>query len=312
MPLNVAVVLNSRSGASLGAKLDAEGIAETLRQRGFEALPEPDDGRSLTERIDAALRRPGLQAMVVGGGDGTILCAAERLRGTGVALGILPLGTMNLLAKDVGVPLGVDEAIAALAGARRQRIDVGEVNGRLFLIKAVLGAPAKMARLREVKRGRMTMTDLARIGLASLRFLRQDPALTISIESGGERRRLRSRALAVVNNDFAEGFGQLFTRTRLDGGHLTLYAALNFTARKALRLGLGMAMGHWRNTPGLIRAEAGELTIDCPRRSLRVMLDGEVISLEPPLRFRLMPGALEILVPQTAADAGPNASPAGA
>jgi diacylglycerol kinase family enzyme len=310
--MKVAVVLNSRSGASLEAGLDVAIIAEALRHRGVDACAEPDDGRSLTERVDAALRRPGLEALIAGGGDGTILCAAERLQGTGVALGILPLGTMNLLAKDVGIPIGLDGAIAALAGARRQRIDVGEVNGRLFLIKAVLGAPAKMARLREVKRGRMSLTDLARICLASLRFLRQEPSLTISVESGGERRRLRSRALAVVNNDFAEGFGQLFTRTRLDGGHLTLYAALNFTARKALRLGLGMAVGHWRNTPGLIRAEAGELTIDCPRRSLRVMLDGEVISLQPPLHFRLLPGALEILVPQLAADAGPNASPAGA
>lgn len=303
--LNIAVVINPSSGAFLDGRITAEHVAERLADSGCAAVVEPNDGRGLTELVESAAKRPGIDALVVGGGDGTIVCAAEKLQGTGVALGILPLGTMNQLSRDVGIPGALEDAIASLSGGQRQRIDVGEVNGRLFLIKAVLGTPTKLARLREARRGRMTLRALLRIIAAAFRLLGRDPPLVVTLESGGERRRLRTRALAVVNNDFEEGLGQVFARSRLDAGHLTVYAALNLSARRALRLGLAMALGSWRRTPGLVRFETTEVTIESRRRTLRVMLDGELRQLRTPLRFRISPKALDILVP--AAKAGANA-----
>ncbi|MBV9078598.1 MAG: diacylglycerol kinase, partial [Methylobacteriaceae bacterium] len=96
----MAVVINAAAGSLVGRPEAPREVAAALDAAGYEAQVEADDGRGLVERIAAATRREGAEAVVVGGGDGTIACAAQALVGSPVALGILPLGTMNILAKD--------------------------------------------------------------------------------------------------------------------------------------------------------------------------------------------------------------------
>lgn len=299
--MRIAVVLNTSAGSLVGQDGAANDVAGLLTAAGYDALIEPDDGRSIAQRIEAAIGRPGADAVVVGGGDGTIACAAQRLAGTGMALGLLPLGTMNLLAKDLGVPTVIGQAVANLAQGSVREIDVGEVNGRVFLIKSVLGMPAKMARHRESKRGAMTLAHRIGFMVAILRHLYRCPPRSVALDIDGQRRRIRTRALAVVNNDYGEGFGQLFMRSSVDRGRLTVYVARNLSAWRMLRMGVGMAIGSWRNTPGLERYETDGLTIASPRRTLRVMNDGEVHLLTPPLIYSMRPKALRVIVPRPSA-----------
>ncbi len=229
--------------------------------------------------------------MAVAGGDGTLACAAQALTGREVPLGILPLGTMNLLAKDLGLPLDLDAAIAVLATGTMRAIDAGEVNGHVFLINSVLGLPARMARHREAKRGRMGFLDMVRMGAGLLRHLGRYPRERAVLTIAGETRRCasgRSRSSAATTG---KGWAR-FSRARgVDGGHLTLYLVETLSAARLVRLGLGFAIGEWRRLPDLERHETDALTLDA-RKALRVMNDGEVVLIAPPLRYRLRASAL--------------------
>ncbi|KQQ23453.1 diacylglycerol kinase [Methylobacterium sp. Leaf123] len=296
--MRIVLVANAASGAFADG-LTPDAIRARLRAAGLDLAPEPDERLPLPERLRAALRVEGITAVAVAGGDGTLNCAAGMLAGSGVALGILPLGTMNLLAKDLGIPLDLDEAIAVLAAGRTRAVDVGRVNGHVFLINSVLGMPARMVRHREAFRGRrLGVPALLRLAVAMLRHLGPYPRLSAVISADGRRRRLRVRLLAVVNNDYAEGPGKILKRSQVDGGELTLYIARRLSPWRLARLALGFGLGRWRDEPGLERGAAARIVVSARRRALRVMNDGEVRLIAPPLRYRLMPRALTVIVPE--------------
>ncbi|WP_043363314.1 diacylglycerol kinase family protein [Belnapia sp. F-4-1] len=306
----VAVVINARSGGLLGRERAAEEVAERLAAAGLapsilHEAEEPDLGR----RLDQAVAL-GMDAVVVGGGDGTIAAAAQRLVGTGIALGILPLGTMNMLAKDLGIPLGLEAAAEALAHGEVRAIDVAAVNGHVFLCLSVLGLPTAIGRHRERHRG---TGGQVRLMLAALRtMLRYRPMRLRLALDGTVEQPVFLRALAVANNAYAEGFGAFFSRTRLDRGELFLYQAREFGPWWIARMLAAMALGRWRRRPELDERPAQEIIIHSRRRSLRVMNDGEALLLAPPLRYAIQPGALRVVVPAAVAAAPHRAATAEA
>ncbi|KMO23805.1 diacylglycerol/lipid kinase family protein [Methylobacterium indicum] len=292
----IVLVANVAAGSLVDGGLTPDALRSRLDAAGLTVVPEPRPDAPLPERLAAAAELPGIDAVAVAGGDGTLACAAQALTGREVPLGILPLGTMNLLAKDLGLPLDLDAAIAVLATGTMRAIDAGEVNGHVFLINSVLGLPARMARHREAKRGRMGFLDMVRMGAGLLRHLGRYPRERAVLTIAGETRRVRFRTLAVVCGDYREGLGQVLSRAGVDGGHLTLYLVETLSAARLVRLGLGFAIGEWRRLPDLERHETDALTLDA-RKALRVMNDGEVVLIAPPLRYRLRASALRVLVP---------------
>ncbi len=287
---------NVAAGSLIDGGLTPEALRERMQAAGLAVVAEPRPDAPLPERLEAAATMPGIDAVAVAGGDGTLACAAHVLIGRDMPLGILPLGTMNLLAKDLGIPLDLDAAIAVLATGIVRTIDAGEVNGHVFLINSVLGLPARLARHREAKRGRMGLSDLLRMAAGLLRHLGRYPRERAVLTLGGRMRRVRFRTLAVVCGDYREGFGEVLSRAGVDGGHLTLYLVETLSAARLVRLGLGFAIGEWRRLPELERHETDALTLDA-RKALRVMNDGEVVLIAPPLRYRLRASALRVLVP---------------
>jgi diacylglycerol kinase family enzyme len=193
---------------------------------------------------------------------------------------------------------------------------VAEVNGRVFLCNSVIGLPVTLGRHRERHRGASGLLDRLRWAAASLRSIwRYRPLrLDITIDGDGRVRRLVTRAVAVANNAYAEGIGQMFARQRLDRGELVLYLARRFGVWWAVRMLLAMALGAWRDSPDLDARAAAGLTIRSRRRRLRVMNDGEGLLLAPPLRYAIRPLALRVILPaaSVAADAPASPVPGGA
>ena len=292
----IVLVANVAAGSLVDGGLTPEVLGKRLEAAGLDVVAEPRPDAPLPERLEAAATMPDIDAVAVAGGDGTLACAAQALTGKQVPLGILPLGTMNLLAKDLGLPLDLDAAVQVLATGTVRAIDAGEVNGHVFLINSVLGLPARMARHREAKRGRMGVLDVVRMGAGLLRHLGRYPRDRAVLTLAGESRRVRFRTLAVVCGDYREGLGQVLSRAGVDGGHLTLYLVETLSAARLVRLGLGFAVGEWRRLPDLERHETDALTLDA-RKALRVMNDGEVVLIAPPLHYRLRASALRVLVP---------------
>jgi diacylglycerol kinase family enzyme len=299
--VRVAVVLNRSAGSLLGRDEAEAEVARHLAAAGLDAMLVPDRAEGLAARLDHAIAQ-GAEAVVVGGGDGTIAAAAARLVGSDTALGILPLGTMNMLARDLGIPLELHAAADALARGEIRGIDVAEVNGHVFLCNALIGSPSWLGRHRERHRGRASLRTRLAFAVAGLRAEWRHRPMRLSVAlDGGRLVRLWTRALAVANNRYAEGFGLVMTRRRLDAGELTLYVARRYGLWWWVRLLSGMLLGTWRGARLVHERAARAVVIHSPRKALRVMADGEALVLAPPLAFRIRPRALRVIVPGGAA-----------
>jgi diacylglycerol kinase family enzyme len=291
------VVMNPNAGTALAMGLDAEALAERFAVHGQQVSIDANIDLPLTERVQRALESEA-DVIIAAGGDGTATALAESLVGTSKTLGILPLGTANLMARDLSVPLDLDEALEALLEMRPRLIDVGEVNGRIFLHKVVVGFVPAIAAGREHIRGRTGLA--AQIGFFRyfLRRLARAKRMALEIAPGdGQVRVERVQAVAVANNSYDEGFGHVFSRPRLDAGHLSLYIMRHITLRDVVRLSAEMLLGRWQDDEALQIETVNEVTLRTTRTTIMVMIDGEVESMTVPLRFRIRPLALSVLAP---------------
>lgn len=311
---HLPVVLNGAAGALLEQTDAAESLHEFFRLAGFEPEFVPLDAGSLPERIAQAaeMARDTGGMMVVAGGDGTVACAAAALSGTEIILGVLPFGTMNLLAKDVGLPVGAPgEAIRVLVEGAPRRVDVGEVNGQVFLCASMLGLPTKLARHREAGRRRRLPPWQLWPGFlrAALRGMVRYAPLRIAMTlDHGPAIRLRVPSLTVTVNRLDDGSGRLFGRSGLDGGTLAVYAIRRLQVRDVIRLGWRLMTGRWKRDAAVDETVAREVEIHAPGETIRVMNDGEGTLLEPPLRYRVRPGALRVMAPRVPDTTGSTAA----
>jgi YegS/Rv2252/BmrU family lipid kinase len=291
------VILNANAGTANAIGITAEGLQALFKENGMDAIIDDESEVGMAVRIERAMKS-GAGTIVAAGGDGTITALAAALVDTDRQLAILPLGTVNALAKDLKVPLDLPSAVAALQTSESRRIDVGEVNGRIFLHKVVIGLIPGMAAGREKIRGRYDVS--AKIGFLRYFFRRLARAkrMAVAIETdNGARRVERVQALAVASNAYDEGLGQFFSRQSLDRGTLTLYVLSHFTLGNFLRLTTGMLMGHWQDDKALRMESVKTVTITTHKSLMKVMFDGEVESLQTPLQFAIRPLALTVLVP---------------
>jgi diacylglycerol kinase family enzyme len=297
------ILLNTRSGAAATGAVTPEALQAYFSERGETVSIDADTSIPFAKRLQRAASSPA-RVLLAAGGDGTATALAQVAIETGKTLAILPLGTANLLARDLAIPLVVEKWLEELETMQPRRIDVGEVNGRIFLHKVVIGAVPGIALAREQIRGRADLA--AKLGFFSY-FVRRLSRLRrfaaeITPESG-EPRIERVQSIAVANNDYAAGIGQVFTRPRLDAGTLSLYVVRHLNFADALRLGAGMLMGTWRTDEAIEIENVKSVVIRTRSRRLNAMVDGEVVGLQGPLTFRIRPLALSILAPVPAAHA---------
>ena len=291
----VAVVLNGKAGALLDQADCGEMLQYALVEAGLDAEFIPQEAGTLPERVQRAAGS-GADAVIVAGGDGTVACAGHALAGGDVPLGILPYGTMNLLAKDLGLPIGdLPAALKAIAAGKVRAIDVAEVNGHSFLCASMLGLPAHLGRTREETRG-SSVRLWSRMARAAMRLLHRGHRLRLTLRLDGRPVRVRAGSLTVTVNPINEACGRAFGRTSLDGGMLAVYHIDRLGMKEALRLAMRMVLGRWRHDAAVVEHQAAAVDI-LGRQSLHVMNDGELTLLQPPLHYCLRPGALRVLVP---------------
>ncbi|QJE72664.1 diacylglycerol kinase family lipid kinase [Aerophototrophica crusticola] len=297
--MRLSVVLNSGAGSLLGRSPD-EAVAEV--EHAFQAAGHHVQcAMAPGHDIAAAIRRAvesDAEVVVVGGGDGTIATAAHILAGTGKALGVLPLGTMNLLARDLGLPLELKGAIEALADGVVEPMDMAEVNGRPFLNNSVLGLYPRMVQVREHHRGMQGISKWPAMTLAFLKTLVDYPKLEVVLETEEGTKRLLTPMLAVANNAYDEGMGPIPARSSLNQGVLGIYVGKHQNRLQFLRLFGRILAGRWGADPQLDVYRLREVTVHSRRRTLRVANDGEVHWMLTPLRYRIVPGGLMVWRPR--------------
>ena len=303
MPQALPVLVNARAGS---AEHDPEALTQRFKSLGIEAdvrvARDGDHLRALAK--EAASTSP--PTIVAGGGDGTISTVAAVLAGSEITLGILPLGTLNHFARDLGLPLDLDGAARVVATGTAKAVDLGDVNGRTFLNNSSLGIYPGIVRDREKQRRELGRHKWHALFWATMTVLRRSPFLAVRLKVDGEEATRRTPFVFVGNNAYQiEGFA-LGQRPTLDAGVLSLYLTQRRSRMQLAGLGLRALFGRLRQANDFEALTARSIRVETRHSRLLVALDGELAVMQTPLDYSLRPGALRVLVPASLARTPPE------
>jgi YegS/Rv2252/BmrU family lipid kinase len=293
---SISVILNHAAGSAGG-----DGAGADL-QRKCEALGLQADvvaigaGVDIAAEVERAVGR-GVQAVVAGGGDGTVNAVASCLAGTDTPMGVLPLGTLNHFAKDLAIPADLDQALAVVARGRPARVDVAEVNGRVFVNNSSLGLYPEIVRDRELQCSQFGRGKWTAMLSASLHALQRNHPMWLRIEVDGETLVRRTGFVFIGNNEYCMSGLHIGERPTIRDGRLSLYVTRRTDRMALARLALRALLGRLEQAEDFETMDAASVVVRTARRHVRVATDGEVRLMDAPLHYRIRPGALQVLLP---------------
>ena len=257
----------------------------------IDAVP----GASVRDAAERAVR-DGFSIVAAAGGDGTLNAVASVVAGSAATLGVLPAGTLNHFAKDLGIPLALDRATETILHGRTVCVDAGEVNGRLFLNNSSLGTYPSLVLEREQQRRGGRHKWVAH-GVAALRVWQRYRRVQVEYEVDRQRRTVLTPFVFVGNNDYTLEGTTIGGRAVLDSGHLQVCMAPGMTRRDVVHALFAALAGRLAGVERFEVIRASEFAIHTRRHRLLVSLDGELAVLASPLRYRTRPGVLKVRVP---------------
>lgn len=298
--MRIHAIINGKAGTLIDqdpvefAKVIEEGLSIGAHDAKVELL-EPEDIPAATERAVNS----DIDVLAVGGGDGTINATAAMLVDKDIALGIIPLGTINLLARDLEIPFEPEKAAAIIATGEKRPIDVASVNGSLFLCSSLLGIPIQMAERRQALRGKAFPERFGGYYTMIKDFLSNRSRFSVEVDDGRKLRKVMAMSIAVSNNPLAPAVGAIPKRESLDMGKLALYLSKHETgAAMGWSIARRMA-GRWDEDPEIEEVIADQITLHSKRRHVRLSNDGEIVEVTTPLHYRIKPRALNVMMPQS-------------
>jgi diacylglycerol kinase family enzyme len=307
--VKLLVLINAGAGSARGQDCGAK-VSAAFERHGIDAtirlLPGAEIASATRDfaKAQSAGRPAGEQALAVAGGDGTIGAAASAFAGTDLPLGILPLGTLNHFAKDLGLPLDVAAAAGIIAAGRTRKVDVAELNGRVFINNSSIGLYPFMVAQRNARQRQSGMSKLLSTFPAMLETLRQATWHRLEIAAAGPRQRVRTACVFVGNNPYEVGLAAFGSRLRLDRSELDIHVIRQQSRLGVLLLPFKIALGMVDRERDVQVLRSPELEIVTRRsRSLQVSLDGEVVTMATPLRYRSRPSALRVFCGASRPDA---------
>ena len=238
----------------------------------------------------------GSRLVAAGGGDGTVNAVAGALAGTATALGVLPIGTFNHFARDVGVPLDLEAAVRNLFTGQIREVDVGEVNGRVFVNNSGIGLYPRIVRQREAQQRHGHVKWVAFLLAVGSVLRRYSPVrVTLSVDEAETLAR-RTPFLFVGNNKYGLVGLEIGTRANLDSGRLWVCMASRTGRRNLIRMALKTPMGR-ESDHELDAFEAQEIWVHPETKRVNVSTDGEISMMGAPLHYRIRPRALGVVAP---------------
>lgn len=297
------VVFNRASGAG-----DRDEVGPAVSRacasagRRCELMPVEQPGL-LAEVARAAVHRALAQGgiVVAAGGDGTINCVANAVLGSGCRFGVLPRGTFNYFARTHGIPADLDGALHVLLTESAVPVQVGLLNGRVFLVNASLGLYPQLLEDREGWKQQFGRSRLVALGAGIRTLLRGHRSLRLDVELAGQRRRVRTPTLFVGNNALQMEQVGLPEARAIDDGHLA-GVMLKPVGRLALLSMLARgAFGRLGEVDEVQNFSFRRLTVQARTlgaRHIKVATDGEVLRMPLPLTFEVAPHPLMLIRPK--------------
>jgi YegS/Rv2252/BmrU family lipid kinase len=293
----VSVLLNRGGGTIAADPSIPDKVAAAVKAAGIDADIELIDGGECEVRAKAIAER-GDKLVIVGGGDGSISAAASTLAGSDTVLGVLPLGTLNHFARDLGIPTDIEDAAKLIAAGTERRVDVAEMNGSVFINNSAIGLYPLMVRDRDVQRKRFGRSKRLAMIVASARTLARFNHQRLTLTVNDEQARVDTPLLFVGNNDYRLDIAGPGQRESLDDGELSVFVMRKKTRRGLIAASIRALFNRARDDDMVQLDGVQRLRVDSHRRQLAVSLDGEVIRAEPPLDYRIRKGALRVIAPE--------------
>ena len=292
----MVVIVNAGSGSVDGdGKVDA--IEQGFKDIGLDADIHMANPKKTLSAIAREAAEGDAAIVVAAGGDGTVSAVANSLVGSQKMLGVIPLGTLNHFAKDLGIPPDIADAIRVISESVVCEIDVGEVNGRYFINNSSIGLYPRIVRKRK-QQERLGRGKWWAAAWAGWRFLWLSPFLKVRLELEDNQLRRKTPFVFVGNNQYEMDLYNIGRRLRLDQGKLSVYL-LHRSGRTGLILLIARTIfGMLRQAKDFEEFRTKSLTIETRRKRMLVAFDGEVDVMETPLEYRIHPKKLRVIVPR--------------
>jgi diacylglycerol kinase family enzyme len=284
-------VLINRGGGSVGER---ELVEQALSGAGIDSEIHWLEGSELPKAAKAAVS-DGAKMVVAGGGDGTISAVAGALAGTKTKLGVLPLGTLNHFARDLGIPTELEDAAKLLATGEARAVDVADVNGRVFVNNSAIGLYPLMVLDREAQQAHLGRSKRWAMAIAAARTLFRFSHRRLTLTVNDRTAVVDTPLLFVGNNAYKMDLPGAGTREAMDRGELFV-----LVLRRKSRLGFCLAsaralFGRARRDDAVRIDGVETLKVGSSRHSIAVSLDGESLHMKPPLQYRIRPKALNVV-----------------
>ncbi len=294
--VKVAVIMNSGAGGLDGTGCDEQvsRIKAAFSAVGVEAEVILCEGKNLAQTARAAAAS-AVDAVVAAGGDGTVSTIAGALAGGDVPLAVLPLGTLNHFARDIGMPSDLEEAARAISAQHVERIDIGKVNGHFFINNSSIGLYPEMVLSRDAERKRSGISKGWAMLIAIRRVLSRFPLMRVRVITEQTLVVSPTPFLFVGNNFYALDALKLGQRAHLNRGLLSLYMVRCTGRLKMFWLMVRALLQRLDAVEDFETRSVTELRVDLHRRRLQVAIDGEVTSMHSPLHYQIWPQALRVV-----------------
>ena len=296
--MRFTVILNEHGGTlrTMDIAAFSEQMVSTLGEAGHQVRVKAVSGKEIETALDEAVAGDA-EVVLVGGGDGTISAAAGRLMNTDKVLAILPAGTMNLFARSLGIPLELDQAIAAFAHGRIASVDMGSANGRPFVHQFSIGLHPHLIDMRDRLCFRSKIGKIMASSRAAFFAFLNPPRLRLAVEMQGRVHNVVTSSVGVTNNLFGEGHLP-FAEWPAEGV-LGIYITRARRRRDLAIFLVNLGLGRWRKNDqvSIETADQVVVTVRTPTRRFKCAIDGELCPLEARTELKIHPAALKVLVP---------------
>jgi YegS/Rv2252/BmrU family lipid kinase len=291
------VVVNAHSGTGNGEEY-RDHLIELFRRHGVNAEVKLAQDGPETERFTNEAAAGSAQLVVAGGGDGTINALVNAIAGQEKTLGVLPLGTFNHFAKDLGLPLELEAAVEVVCTGTVQQVDFAEVNGHAFVNNSGIGLYPQIVHHREQQQ-QLGHSKWAAFVWAALTVWRRFSFLHVHLKTDHRVFDNRTPMIFVGNNRYEMEGLKIGARSSLRDGSLSIYLTKRTTRWGLVVLALRALFGRLRGVKDFVSLTTTELRIVTGRKKLRVAVDGEIMELTPPLHYAIHAGGLRVMVPRT-------------
>lgn len=296
-PFNILINASSGTASAKGEQAIKDAISKSgLKIQTFNFLEMPLFKSKLKELKDSDI------PLLIGGGDGTVNMAASFYKDSDKAFGILPFGTMNMLAHDVNVPTELEKMFEAYNTYDFQKIDMATLNDKAFLCAAALGVMPDASVFREENRNTPDIVAMPKLGWFVFEAFEPENHRRVQVNIDDKNIYTKAAAFVCSNNLYAfpeetKSPKDSFKKHSLNGGILGLYMASPQNFWEKLSFLISLRSGRWKNNPVLKKYSGQKICLKTKNKEELISLDGEPMHMKTPLKFEVHKKALTLIVP---------------